>query len=605
MRLKQEMILGVGGVRALHAMDMWPTIYHMNEGHAAFLALELIRVLMEEEKLTFDEARILVSSGSVFTTHTPVDAGHDRFSPELILRYFDNYYSELGLTAEEFLGLGRINIKSSKEKFCMTVLALKCTDKSNAVSRLHMHVSREMWKGLYPGFPVDEVPISYIKNGIHVSSWVSTDIVDLFDRYLGPRWKTEPSSEDIWERVNDIPDEEIWRTHEVRRERIVSFARRCLQAQLKRRGASDAEISIARGILNSKVLTIGFARRFATYKRADLILKDIERLTKILTNPDMPVQIIIAGKAHPNNDEGKEIIRKIVHYANRPDIRVHMVFIENYDINIARYLVQGVDVWLNIPRRPLEASGTSGMKAAANGALNLSVLDGWWEEAYTSDVGWAIGSGEVYEDPEYQDEVESQALYKILEQEIIPLFYDIGEGGIPRKWIEKMKKSMYSLAPVFNTHRMVHEYFSECYMPSIERYNQLKADNASRTRDLAIWRQNIKDNWSDVKIVKIVSDEAEQYEVGDKQKVTATIKLGKLLPEDVSVELYAGLVDASGSLVDAGPLPMKYTSKNEDKFIFTCFMPFTKSGRLGYSLRIIPSHPDEALYQKNMLIKWA
>ncbi len=275
MRLKQEILLGIGGTRALHAMDIWPTVYHMNEGHAAFLALERIRTLMEEKKLTFDEALVLASSGNVFTTHTPVAAGHDRFPPDLVLRYFEHFYPELGLTSEEFLGLGMINTKSSTEKFCMTVLAIKCTDKANAVSRLHMHVSKDMWKSLYPGFPVDEVPISHITNGIHVSSWVSHDMIDLFERYLGPRWRTEPSSEEIWSRVNDIPDEEIWRTHEVRRERLVSFARRCLQSQLKRRGASEAEINIARGSLNSKTLTIGFARRFASYKRADLLFTDL------------------------------------------------------------------------------------------------------------------------------------------------------------------------------------------------------------------------------------------------------------------------------------------------------------------------------------------
>jgi len=605
MRLKQEILLGIGGTRALHAMDIWPNVYHMNEGHAAFLALERIRTLMEEKKLTFDEALILASSGSIFTTHTPVAAGHDRFPPDLILRYFEHFYPELGLTSDEFLALGRINTKSSTEKFCMTVLAIKCTDKANAVSRLHMHVSKDMWKDLYPGFPVDEVPISHITNGIHVSSWVSHDMVDLFERYLGPRWRTEPASKDIWSRVNDIPDEEIWRTHEVRRERLVSFARRCLQAQLKKRGASEVEINLARGSLNSKALTIGFARRFATYKRADLILHDVERLTKILRNTDMPVQIIISGKAHPRDEEGKAIIRKIVHFTNRPDIRTHVVFIENYDMNISRYLVQGVDVWLNNPRRPLEASGTSGMKAAANGALNLSVLDGWWDEAYTPDVGWAIGSGEVYDDPQYQNEVESSAIYNLLEHEIVPLFYDIGPGGIPRKWIEKMKNTLSQLVPIFNTHRMVHEYFTNCYLQALERFNRLETDNASRSRNLAIWRQNIRKNWDDVKIIKIDSDGMGPFEVGSNIKVATAINLGKLSPEDVHVELYVGTVDAKGTLINASPLTMVCKNKEGKNHIFECVMPFTKSGNIGYSLRIIPSHPDEALYQDNMLIKWA
>ncbi len=605
MRLKQEMLLGIGGTRALHAMDIFPTIYHMNEGHAAFLALERIRTLMEEKKLTFDEALVLASSGNVFTTHTPVAAGHDRFQPELVLKYFEHFYPELGLTSEEFLGLGRINTKSSTEKFCMTVLAIKCADKTNAVSKLHMQVSKDMWKDLYSGFPVDEVPISHVTNGIHVSSWVSHDMVDLFEHYLGPRWRTEPASAYIWTHVNDIPDEEIWRTHEVRKERLVSFARRRLQSQLKRRGASDIEINLARGSLNSKILTIGFARRFATYKRADLILRNTERLTKILINPDMPVQLIIAGKAHPHDDEGKEIIRKIIHFSNRPEIRSNVVFIEDYDMNVARYLVQGVDVWLNTPRRPLEASGTSGMKAAANGALNLSILDGWWDEAYTPDVGWAIGSGEEYDNPEYQDEVESNAIYNLLEQEVVPLFYDIGPGGIPRKWTEKMKNTLRQIVPFFNTHRMVHEYFSDCYMQALERFKRLESDNAIKSREYAVWMQKVRENWDNIKIVKISSDGEGPFEVGGDVKVKAEINLGKLSHEDVRVELYVGMVDASVSLVDASPLKMKYKDNDGKNHIFEGVIPFAKSGKVGYSLRILPSHPDEASYQDNMLIKWA
>lgn len=605
MRLKQELLLGIGGIRALYAMGIRPQVCHMNEGHAAFLALERIRELMDSEDLTFDEAFELASSGNVFTTHTPVAAGHDRFSPELMQRYFANFYPELGLTIEEFLGLGRINTKSATETFCMTVLALKTADKSNAVSALHGKVSQEMWKSLWPGLPLNEVPISHITNGIHISSWISHDMVDLFDRYLGPRWKTEPYSEEIWDNVKDIPDEEIWRTHEVRRERLVTFARKRLQAQLKRQGASTQEIDLARGILNSKVLTICFARRFATYKRADLLFRNVERLSKILKNPDMPVQIIIAGKAHPRDDEGKEIIRKIVHLASQPNLKGSVIFIEDYDMNAARYLVQGADIWLNTPKRPLEASGTSGMKAAANGALNLSILDGWWDEAYTPDVGWAIGSGELYGDSVYQDEIESNAMYNLLENEIVPLYYRLGEGGIPRRWIEKMKNSLSALVPVYNTHRMVHEYLKDCYHPAMQRFEKLNSNNASGARTLALWRHKIRENWGDVKVVNINSDNGEPFEVGGSIKVNSLIKLGKLAPEDVRVELFCGLVDASGSLVDALPIPMRCVSNESEGYKFEGVMPFDKSGKLGFSLRVIPYNPDEAFYQEHMLVKWA
>jgi glycogen phosphorylase len=605
MRLKQEMLLGIGGLRALNAMDMLPTVCHMNEGHAAFLAIERIRMVMEKNGVTFDEAFELTSAGNVFTTHTPVPAGHDRFSPELMLRYFEHDYPELGLTPEEFLSLGRLNPSDTKETFCMTVLALKCADHSNAVSRLHMHVSRNMWKDLWTGFPVDEVPIHHVTNGIHVLSWVSQDMIGLFDRYIGPKWRNELSNEDIWSRVMDIPDEEIWRTHERRREWLVTFARKRLQFQLHRRGVPDSEIHKTLGTLNSNALTIGFARRFATYKRADLIFSDIDRLSKILTNPDMPVQLIIAGKAHPRDNEGKKIIRRITHFARRPELRNHIVFIEDYDICVASYLVQGVDVWLNNPRRPLEASGTSGMKAAVNGALNLSVLDGWWDEAYSPEVGWAIGSGEVYDDQAYQDTVESNAIYDILEKDLVPLFYDVGTDGIPRKWIEKMKTAMSRLLPIFNTDRMVHQYFDKHYKPAMERFNALNVDNAKRASELALWKQKIRKNWVDVKIKKVETDETGPFEVGVTIAVRAVVSLGNLLPEDVAVELYTGMVDAKDSLIDAKPIQMSYNCEKKKDFVFEGSLPFTKSGKIGYSVRVLPSNPDMATYQDLMLVEWA
>ncbi len=605
MRLQQEMLLGVGGLRALYAMDIWPSVFHMNEGHAAFLAIENIRSAMEVNGMTFDEASELTSAGSVFTTHTPVPAGHDRFSPDLVLKYFRNVIPELGMTDEEFLALGRIDPKNASEEFCMTILALKSADHSNAVSRLHMHVSRDMWRELWPGFPEDDVPIQHVTNGVHVPSWVSQDLVELFDRYVGPRWKNEPTSPEIWNRVLDIPDEEIWRTHERRRERLVTFARRRLQTQLKRRGVSDSEMNIVRGALNSKALTIGFARRFATYKRAGLIFSDIARLAKILTDPEKPVQIIIAGKAHPQDNEGKKIIRQIIHYTRRPDLRNHIVFIEDYDICVARYLVQGVDVWLNNPRRPLEASGTSGMKAAANGALNFSILDGWWDEAYTPDVGWAIGHGEMYDDPQYQDAVESNALYDVLEKDLVPLYYDMGVDGLPRRWIHKMKTAMSRLLPAFNTDRMVHQYFHEHYLPANERYLRLRENEAERSKNLALWKQKIRKNWQSVKFLSVETVVTEAYEVGGSVPVTAVLSLGDLSTGDVAVELYAGRIDSDGSLVDTVPLPMEFIESNNGGHVFRGTLPFNQSGRYGYDVRVMPSNEDLANKQELMLITWA
>ena len=380
----------------------------------------------------------------------------------------------------------------------MTVLALRMAACSNGVSRLHGEVSRKMWQNVWPGVPLQDTPITAITNGVHAPSWVSRDMDSLFDRYLGPRWRDDPGDPVLWNRVHQIPDEELWRTHERRRERLVAFARGRLRAQLEARGAPPSEVAQAEEVLNPEALTIGFARRFATYKRATLLLRDAERLIRILTNKDRPVQIIFAGKAHPHDNPGKELIRQIIHFARRPEVRRRMVFIEDYDMTVARYLVQGVDVWLNTPRRPLEASGTSGMKATLNGAINVSILDGWWAEGYNVNTGWAIGSGEEYGDEAYQDEVESNALYDLLEKEIVPLFYTRSADGLPRAWISRMKTAMRTICPFFNTNRMVCQYAEESYLPALARYNALTDNHLERARALAAWKARVRASWAAV-----------------------------------------------------------------------------------------------------------
>ncbi|MFB0547037.1 MAG: alpha-glucan family phosphorylase, partial [Anaerolineae bacterium] len=477
LRIQQEIILGIGGIRVLDAIGLCPTVCHMNEGHSAFLAIERIRTMMEKHNLSFAEAREATATGNVFTTHTPVPAGIDIFPPHLIDKYFGHYYESLGITRHEFLALGRNNPYDEGEGFNMAILAIHLANYTNGVSRLHGQVARSMWQNLWPGVPQDEVPINHITNGVHVPSWVSRDLAELYDGYLGPNWREDPADQTVWQGVNNIPDGELWRTHERRRERLVAVARQKLVKQLEKRGAPLAEIAQAVEALDPKALTIGFARRFAAYKRATLIFHDVERLARIANHPERPVQFIFAGKAHPRDTAGKELIRHIVHMARREEFRQRIVFLEDYDMSLARYLLQGTDVWLNNPRRPREASGTSGMKAAANGAINLSILDGWWDEAYTPDVGWAIGRGEVYDDQGFQDAVESRALYDLLEKEVAPLFYDQGAGGLPRKWIARMKASMTAICPNFNTNRMVLQYMEEAYGPATERFHRLAQDD--------------------------------------------------------------------------------------------------------------------------------
>jgi starch phosphorylase len=615
MRIRQEIVLGIGGYRALEAVGLEPTVYHMNEGHSAFLALERVRRLMETRHMSFAEARELASASLVFTTHTPVEAGHDYFSPDLMDRYFGEYARCLGLSPYEFMALGRRS-GGGEGEFCMTVLALRLASFRNGVSKLHGEVSRRMWQSMWPGVPVEETPIGHVTNGVHFRSWISAEMNQLYDRYLGPNWREEPANSDVWHRIFSIPAEELWRTHERRRERLVAWARTHVREQRIRRGGSPQEIEDAEEVLNPDALTIGFARRFATYKRATLLFRDIERLQRILSDPARPVQLIFAGKAHPRDDAGKELIRQVTNLSRQKEWGRRIVFLENYDLAVARYLVQGVDVWLNTPLRPQEASGTSGMKAAANGALNLSTLDGWWDEVWRSSsrpegIGWAIGKGETYDSREYQDQVEAEALYDLLERDVIPAFYERGADRIPRKWVACMKASIGTLCHFVNTHRMVSDYTSEFYMKAHERFCRLEAEDGAQARCLAAFLGRVQAGWPQVRIELVEDGPAQALPVGTHIKARAHIRLGALMPEDVAVELYLGRLNTSGEIVDAGTAPMKPTGRDSDgRYLFeTDGVPCPRSGLHGYTVRIRPNHPyleaGEGIPFLPGLIAWA
>ena len=607
LRIRQEILLGIGGYRALQVVGAEPAVYHMNEGHAAFLSLERMRCLMEAHNLTYNEAREAASASLVFTTHTPVPAGHDRFPPHLMEYYFRDYATnKLKLSWNDFLALGRQNPQDYGEPFCMTILALRLSAHSNGVSRLHGKVSRQMWEGLWPDVPENEVPITHVTNGVHILSWISRDMKVLYDRYLGPRWREEPADETVWERAEHIAAEELWRTHERRRERLVAFARRRYRAQLEQRGVSQSEIETAAEALDPEALTIGFARRFATYKRATLLLRDLDRLSRLLNDPDHPVQVIFAGKAHPHDNPGKELIQRIVGVGRQEGFRQKLIFLEDYDMNIARYLVQGVDVWLNNPRRPREASGTSGMKAAANGVLNLSILDGWWDEAYAPGIGWAIGRGEAYDSPDYQDQVEAEALYDLLERDVIPMFYDRGRDNLPRRWISRMKASIGALSHSFNTNRMVAEYTDRFYMPAAERYAALTEDNMARIKALAAWKQRIRDSWSQIRIEKVNGELPGEIKVGDTFTGQAEVYLGPLAPEDVCVELYVGFVNPNDEIVKGKSIRMHVIQQIRDgTYLFEATAQCAMSGLHGYTARVLPYHADLVTLYIPGYIKWA
>jgi len=462
-RIRQELLLGVGGYRALRAMGVTPGVLHLNEGHSGFAVLEAIRTRMKEEGISFDQAAPRVAREVVFTTHTPVPAGHDRFDGELIEEHLGPLREQLGISGDTLMGLGR---EQGSSQFCLTVLGLKLSRRANAVSALHGEVSRAMWTGLYPGKPEDDVPIGHITNGVHVPSWLAPQMFRLYDRHLGKGWHEHSSEASIWEGIEDVDDGELWETHLNLKSRLLQFVRRRLVEQAEHRGEPQAALQHLERILSPDALTIGFARRFATYKRAGLILADIESLASMVTNPKRPVQFVFAGKAHPHDEPGKRMLQQIAKLMRNSRFADNFVFVEDYDINVGRHLVQGVDVWLNNPRRPLEASGTSGQKVVLNGGLNLSVLDGWWAEAYDGQNGFAIGMGRTHSNMTVHDAQDAEALQRTLRDEVIPLYYQRDNDGLPRGWIKRMKRTIRTLGWRFNADRMVMDYTTKCYVPA-------------------------------------------------------------------------------------------------------------------------------------------
>ncbi|RLA85991.1 MAG: alpha-glucan phosphorylase [Deltaproteobacteria bacterium] len=606
LRLLQEVLLGIGGMRALKVMGIEPSILHMNEGHSALAGLERIRVLRQEKGLSFDEALILVMASNVFTTHTSVPAAIDLFSPELIKAFFGSYVEELGINMDAFLGLGRRNPDDPNEPFCMNILAMKLSGNINAVSKLHMEVSKKLWHDLWPNIPESDVPISSITNGVHVPSWVSRQMAETFDRFLGPKWIEDPDNVKVWSRADEIPDEEIWGVHERRRGRLIAFCRRRLREQLKMRGATLREIDMVDEVLNAEALTIVWAKRMVSYKRPLLIFKDLDRLARILTDPKRPVQIIMAGKAHPNDNEGKRLLKELMAIIREEPFRRHVVFIEDYDMNVARFMVQGADVWLNTPIRPQEACGTSGMKAMFNGALHLSVLDGWWDEAYDPGVGWAIGGREEYVDPRYREEVESRELYTLLENEIVPLFYDRGPDGIPRKWVRRMKAAIRELGARFNSNNMIQRYLEECYLKAHRYLEELIQDDMRGVKELSSWYRKVSRLWEKVRVVKVIQESPPELKAGEPLKVKALVDLGGLDPEEVRVDLYYGPLGPGGEMKQRRIARMELLGTEEGVWAFSISLPSEETGRFGYYVRVTPYHPYliPTHYALGLLVTW-
>jgi starch phosphorylase len=607
-RLRQEIVLGIGGVRALRAAGTDADVYHSNEGHAGFLGLERIRELVAGDVLGFHEALEAVRATTVFTTHTPVPAGIDVYSGDLLERYVASFAKECGVAFEELLALGEVNPPApgddlTKRNFNMAVMGMRLAGRANAVSKLHGQVSRKLFSEMWSAVPIEEVPIVSVTNGVHTPTWLGPEIAEVLSRKLSPGW-AESGSPGKWERIEGVSDAELWRARERARERLVFFIRRRLRSQLLARGATDAETAWTEEIFDPGVLTIGFARRFAQYKRATLMLSDPDRLKRLLLSADRPIQVVIAGKAHPLDDAGKEMIRRLVHFASDPEVRGRFAFIEDYDMEVARVLVQGCDVWLNNPRRPLEACGTSGMKAALNGALNCSVLDGWWDECFDGANGWAIGSRDTSDDLDYQDRADARALYDVFEREIVPRFYDRSEGPIPRRWLERVKASMLSLSPFVSAARMVRDYVENLYEPAAVRGGRMSKNSFAPARELAEWKSRIRSAWDDVAVVNLEGDERASA-VGEQRRVGATVRLGNLSTDDVMVQLAHGQVGANGELVAPAVAEMRAESCTEGVCIYRGSFVTEHSGLYGFAVRVIPSHADLIDPMEMGLITWA
>ncbi|MDA8141720.1 MAG: alpha-glucan family phosphorylase [Desulfobacteraceae bacterium] len=604
-RLAQEVLLGIGGMQALAAMGIEPTICHMNEGHSTFANVERLAQMMLRYDLDPATGMEIVARTSVFTTHTPVAAGHDEFHPDLVRPYIKAVAKRMKITDDELLSWGRTANSHPHGHFSMFILGLRLSQSCNGVSRLHGRVARRMWSHVWPEHAEEDTPISHITNGIHVSSFIAPEVVMLFERYLGPEWHYSSRKVENIERIDEIYDEELWRSREMTRTRLVSKVRELLVKQYTRRNAPIAVVKAAENALDPEVLTIGFARRFATYKRANLILRDPERLKAILTSKDRPVQIIFAGKAHPQDNEGKELIRNIIQFARQHDVRNHIAFLENYDMGIARHLVQGVDVWLNTPRRPMEACGTSGMKAAVNGVLNLSILDGWWDEGYTPERGWSIGSGEEYSDAPYQDAVEVQALYNVLENDVIPCFYNRGSGNMPVDWIAKMKASMKMAMAEFCSHRMVGEYQLRYYLQAVQRQRELLANEAAEAKRLAVLHKRLKDLWKEIRVEVPERDHEGPFQVEDAFNVSTMVHLGSLKPEEVDVELYYGPMRRTAELDKGFTQQMNMLEdRGNGKYLYRCTVTCRDSGRYGFTVRVLPRADDWIRFSPG-LISWA
>ncbi len=605
MRISQEIILGIGGMRVLEALGINPTIFHMNEGHSSFVVFEVIKKLMQQYDIPFKVAKEMASSRTIFTTHTPVPAGNDIFPLDLMDRYFAQYSQELGISRTDFLIMGSRDNNIPVNGFDMAVLALKVAGKKNGVSKLHGEVSKRLFSNIWPNTSLGEVPIDYVTNGVHTCTWLAPNLKELYNAYMRPFWQERVHEKDTWNDIDNIPDEELWSVHQSQKTKLINAARENIRAQRIRNGESIEEINEVDNLLDPKALTIGFARRFATYKRACLIFKDIERITQIVNNPNRPVQIIFAGKPHPADVQGQDLVKEIYKYSRMPQFKNKIVILENYNMHIARYLVSGVDVWLNNPRRPLEASGTSGEKAGLNGVINFSILDGWWYEGFEKDKnGWAIGDDTEYTNYELQDNADSKSIYSCLENEIIPLYYSKDTKGISKEWIKMMKNSIKSVGSGYNTDRMLCDYLEKLYVPQLKLVDGKYSDKSS-IEEFTAWKNTMYEQWHNVAISSpTISDEL-AINAGEKITLSCKVSLGQIDPNSVMCEVFYGKFQNDEKLVGTTCVKMNLSNDFKDgTYEYSTQIDLDNGGNYGYTFRVLPCHEMLINSQDMSLVKW-
>lgn len=604
-RLKQEILLGIGGVRALRALGLNPTMYHYNEGHAAFAGLERLREYMQEQHYEMSEALELVRASALFTTHTPVPAGHDAFSEDELGPYFGHYPQRYGLDWRGFMGFGKINAQDVKEEFSMSVLAANFSQNVNGVSMLHGKVSQDIFAPMYPGYLPEELYISYVTNGVHYPTWAAKEWKAIHAKVFGEEFKTSHYDKSCFEGIYKVDDEQIWNTRKLLKADLIKTVKDRLSDPIVSAHYSPGEIVTIKETLRDDVLTIGFARRFATYKRATLLFRDLNRLDEIVNNPKRPVQFLFAGKAHPADKAGQDLIKQIVEISKDPRFIGRIVFVPGYDITLAKRLVQGVDVWMNNPTRPQEASGTSGEKASMNGVMHFSVLDGWWVEGYVKDAGWALPQERTYDDYEYQNELDAATIYSTIENEIAPDYYDIDNTGRSSKWIGYIKNTVSMVASNFTTNRMLSDYCKQYYFPQSERYSRLVADGGKVAKEIAAWKKFVGEEWNNMRIVSYTQPNA-SYTLSDKNKLESevVIDLGRLKPEDIGVEMLLTSTDAKGQLHIQEVFNYELVSYENGVATFKTSVLPERTGMYEVGTRVYPKNAELPHRQDFPIVKW-